>query len=57
MTLKFSGSTKVTSALTGRRPLHPAVDDDLKREFFDAVLLRYGWELKHLPHKCGCRAK
>ena len=40
MTLKFSGNTKVTSALTGRSPLHPAVDEDLKHEFFDAVLLR-----------------
>ena len=28
-----------------------------KREFFDAVLLRYGWELKRLPHECVCKAK
>ena len=28
-----------------------------KREFFDAVLLRYGRELKLLPHKCVCKAK
>ena len=28
-----------------------------KREFFDAVLLRYGWERKRLPHECVCKAK
>ena len=28
-----------------------------KREFFDAVLLRYGWELKCLPQECVCKAK
>ena len=28
-----------------------------KRKFFDAVLLRHGWELKHLPHECVCKAK
>ena len=28
-----------------------------KREFFDAVLLRYGWELKRLPHECVSKAK
>ena len=28
-----------------------------KRKFFDAVLLRCGWELKHLPHECICKAK
>ena len=28
-----------------------------KRKFFDAVLLRCGWELKHLPHECVCKAK
>ena len=27
-----------------------------KRELFDAVLLRYGWELKRLPHECVCKA-
>ena len=27
-----------------------------KLEFFDAVLSRYGWELKRLPHKCVCKA-
>ena len=28
-----------------------------KCEFFDTVLLRYGWELKRLPHKCVCKGK
>ena len=28
-----------------------------KREFFDAVLLGYGWELKHVPHECVFKAK
>ena len=28
-----------------------------RREFFDAVLLRYEWELKRLPHECVCKAK
>ena len=28
-----------------------------KREFFNAFLLRYGWELKRLPHECVCKAK
>ena len=28
-----------------------------KREFFDAVLLRYGWVLKNLKHKSVCTAK
>ena len=28
-----------------------------KREFFDAVALRYGFELKRLPHECVCKAK
>ena len=28
-----------------------------KREFFDAVLLGYGWELKRLPLECVCTAK
>ena len=28
-----------------------------KREFFDAFLLRYGWKLKRLPHKCLCMAQ
>ena len=28
-----------------------------KREFFDAVLLRYGCELKCLPQECACKAK
>ena len=29
----------------------------LKHEFFDALLLRYGWELKRLPHERVCKAK
>ena len=28
-----------------------------KCEIFDAVLLRYGWELKLLLHECVCKAK
>ena len=28
-----------------------------KREFFDAVSLRYGWELTRLPHECAFKAK
>ena len=28
-----------------------------KGEFFDAVLLRYGWELKCLPHECIYKTK
>ena len=27
-----------------------------KREFSDAVLLKYGWELKRFPHECICKA-
>ena len=28
-----------------------------KYEFFDVVLLRYGWELKRLVPECFCKAK
>ena len=28
-----------------------------KQEFFTANLLRYGWELKRLPHECVCKVK
>ena len=28
-----------------------------KREFFDGILLRYGWELERLPHECICTEK
>ena len=28
-----------------------------KCEFFDVVLLRYGWELKHLTYECACKGK
>ena len=28
-----------------------------KREFFDALALRYRWELKRLPFKCSCSKK
>ena len=32
MTLKFSQNTKMTSALTGRRPVRPVVDDGFEIE-------------------------
>ena len=38
-------------------PLKHEIFSLTKREFFDAVLLRYGWELKHLPHEFVCKAK
>ena len=28
-----------------------------KREFFDAIFLRYGWDLCRLPQECVCKAK
>ena len=28
-----------------------------KRKFFDAILVRYGWEHKRLPHEYVCKAK
>ena len=31
MTLKFSRNAKVTRALTGRRPVRPAADDDFEK--------------------------
>ena len=39
---------------------HPFWDSHfclINDEFFDAVLLRYGWELKRLPDGCICKAK
>ena len=30
MTLKFSQTAKLTRPLTGRRPVHPAADDDFE---------------------------
>ena len=29
---------------------------DLKQEFFDAIFMRYGWQMKRLPVKCACQA-
>ena len=31
MTLKFSRNTKVTRALTGRRPVRPVADDNIEK--------------------------
>ena len=28
-----------------------------KREFFDALVLRYRWQLKRLPISCSCKKK
>ncbi len=38
----------------------PLKDEDFsltKREFFDAVYLRYGWSLNRLPSECVCHSK
>ena len=29
----------------------------LKREFYDGLYLRYGWNLKNLPSECVCKSK
>ena len=35
MTMKFNWNAKVTRALTGRIPVHPAADEDLKIQVFN----------------------
>ena len=41
ITLKFSRSAKVTRALTGRRPVRPAADDDLQIYLVDKINIHH----------------
>ena len=38
-------------------PLKDKRFSSTKREFFDAILSRYCWKLKRLPHECVCKVK
>ena len=46
---------KGASAWLNALPLKDEGYDLNKREFFDAVQLRYRWDLKHLPLRCVCK--
>ena len=49
--------TEVASSWLSTIPIKELNYSLNKREFFDGLFLRYGWELSNLPQNCACHAK
>ena len=54
--LRANDLAEIKGALTGLTtlPLKSENFDPNKREFYDALSLRYRWTPKHLPSTCPC---
>ena len=48
--------TEVASSWLSTLPIKELNYSLNKREFFDGLFLRYGWELSNLPLNCACHA-